>query len=182
MGITDHSSKKDGKTRVVGDNRRLNAQTIPERYPLPRLHDVFPKLSNKSVFSYIDLVREFHNIPIVSDDICKTAFTSPVGLFEYLRMPLGLKNAPSTFQRFLNEVLFDLDFVFCYLDDIFISSSDVSEHQINLKILFQRLHSYVLTINLNKSRFFCSSVNFLGHKISKMNGSQQKNESISCVV
>ncbi len=159
--------KKGGKNRVVGDYRKLNAQTVPDRYPLPRLHDAFSKLNNKSVFSYIDLVRAFHNVPIAPADVPKTALTSPVGLFEYLRMPLGLKNAPSTFQRFLNEVLFDLDFVFCYLDDILVFSPNDSEHHSNLKILFQRLHSFGLTINLDKSRFFCESVNFLGHRLSK---------------
>ncbi len=113
------------------------------------------------------MVRAFHNVSIAPDDVPKTTLTTPVGLFEYLRMPLGLKNAPSMFQRFLNEVLFGLDFVFCYLDKIFVFSLNDSKHHSNLKVFFQRLYSFGLTINLDKSRFFCESVKFLGHKLSK---------------
>lgn len=93
--------KENGKTRIADDYRKLNAQTVPDCYPLPRLHDVFSQLSNKSVFSYMDQVRAFHNVPVALDDVPKTDVTSPVGIFQYLRMPLGFKNAPSAFQRFL---------------------------------------------------------------------------------
>lgn len=157
---------KDNKMRIVGDYRRLNAKTKADRYPLPHLFDSTNNLNNKTVFSCVDLVRAFHNIPVFPKHVCKTAVISPIGLYEYLRMPFGLKNAPATFQRFMNSIVGDLPFIFCYLDDILVYSTNPEEHANHLQILFQRLEKYGLSLNINKSKFFVQEVDdFLGHKI-----------------
>lgn len=159
--------KKNNKLRIAGDYRKLNSKTTPDRYPLPNLQDSTQQLSGKSIFSSIDLVRAFHNIPVFPDDVPKTAVISPVGLYEYNRMPFGLRNAPSTFQRFMNAVLKDLSFIFCYIDDILVFSRDKEEHVTHLHTLFTRLRKFGLSVNLNKCQFFCEQLDFLGHTISE---------------
>ncbi|XP_075585803.1 uncharacterized protein LOC124494402 isoform X2 [Dermatophagoides farinae] len=100
-------------------------------------------------------------------DGSKTAITTPFGLYEYTRLPFGLRNAPSTFQRFIDIVLRDLDFVFAYQDDILVASKNENEHVTHLDILFNKLAEFGLTISMDKSSFFKNEVKFLGHKISK---------------
>ncbi|XP_049317746.1 uncharacterized protein K02A2.6-like [Bactrocera dorsalis] len=109
--------KADGTWRPCGDYRALNAQTIPDRYPLPFLQDFANVLAGNTIFSKIDLQKAFHQVPVHPDDVCKTAITTPFGLYEFTKMTFGLRNAAQTFQRIINEVFRGLDFVFTYLDD-----------------------------------------------------------------
>ena len=158
--------KKTGKkTRFAGDYRLLNGRTLPDRYPLPDLRDSTQCLTGKRFFSNLDLVRAFHNIPVHAKDRVKTAITSSVGFFEYIRMPLGLRNAPATFQRFVNAILADLPYVFIYIDDILVFSKTEEEHYQHLEEIFARLAKYGLSLNVTKSSFCLPEVNFLGHKI-----------------
>ncbi|GFS90355.1 hypothetical protein TNCV_4096101 [Trichonephila clavipes] len=125
-------NKKDGSVRPCGDYRRLNAQTIPDRYPIP----------------------PYFQIPIAEEDKEKTAIITPFGLFEFNVMSFGLRNAPSTFQRFINEVLFGLEFVFPYLDDILVASETEEEHKTHLKLVFDLLQKHGLRVNISKSTFW----------------------------
>ncbi|UYV85054.1 hypothetical protein LAZ67_X004411 [Cordylochernes scorpioides] len=111
-------SKKDESLRPCGDYRRLNAVTLPDRYPIPRLDDFHHILKDTRVYSKIDLCKAFYQIPIAEEDKPKTAIITPFGLFEFNVMSFGLRNATATFQRFMHEVLRNLDFAFVYLDDI----------------------------------------------------------------
>jgi hypothetical protein len=120
--------KKDGSWRPCGDYRRLNLATTHDRYPLPSILDLSNKLHGCKFFSCIDLVKGYHQIPMAAQDIAKTAIITPFGLFEYLFMPFGLRNAAQTFQRFMDSILKHLPFVFCYLDDIIIASHSLEEH------------------------------------------------------
>ena len=97
-------TKKSGGLRPCGDYRRLNEVTLPDRYTLPNIQDCTANLAGKRVFSKVDLVKGYHQVPMHPDDVPKTAIATPFGLYEYLRMPFGLKNATQTFQRLMDEV------------------------------------------------------------------------------
>jgi hypothetical protein len=107
--------KKDGSWRPCGDYPRLNLATTHDRYPLPSILDLSNKLHGCKFFSCIDLVKGYHQIPMAAQDVAKTAIITPFGLFEYLFMPFGLRDAAQTFQRFTDSLLKHLPFVFCYL-------------------------------------------------------------------
>lgn len=161
----DASGKQ--KWRIVVDYRKVNEKTIDDRYPLPNINDILDKLGRCQYFTTLDLASGFHQIEMHENSIEKTAFSVENGHYEYVRMPFGLKNAPATFQRVMDNVLKDLQNKICfvYMDDIIIFSTSLTEHIKNLKQVFLKLKEAGLKVQLDKSEFLCKTVEFLGHVV-----------------
>lgn len=162
---SDASGKQ--KWRLVVDFRKLNEKTINDKYPIPNISDVLDKLGKCQYFTTLDLASGFYQVEMDPEDIPKTAFNVEHGHFEFLRMPMGLKNSPSTFQRVMDNVLRGLQNEIClvYLDDIIIFSTSLQEHIINLGKVFQRLRESNFKIQLDKSEFLKRETAYLGHII-----------------
>ena len=158
--------KSNGDWRPCGDYRRLNDVTKPDCYPIPNMQDFANNLAGSYIFSKVDLVRGYHQIPVRAEDVCKTAVITPFGLFEYLRMPFGLKNAAQTFQRLMDRVCQELHFAFVYLDDILVASPNPEQHSLHLRELFKALDDHGLVVNLPKCEFGVPELDFLGHRVS----------------
>ena len=158
--------KTDGSWRPCGDYRRLNNITTDDRYPLPNMQDLSSKLAGCTVFSRLDLVKGYHQVPLAAADIPKTAIITPFGLYEYVFMPFGLKNAAQSFQRLMDRLLTDIPHAFVYLDDILIGTPDVASHLAALRQVFDVLDSNGLAINFGKCDFLQEEINFLGHRVS----------------
>jgi hypothetical protein len=161
--------KKDGSLRMCVDYRPLNAVTIKNKYPLPRIDVLFDQLDGAKVFSMIDLQSGYHQIKIRPSDIPKTAFSTRYGLYEFLVMSFGLTNAPVYFLYLMNSVFMnELDrFVVLFIDDILIYSKNEVEQVKYLRIVLQRLRDHKLYAKFSKCEFWLDSVKFLGHTISK---------------
>ena len=157
--------KKDGTWRPCGDYRRLNLVTKADLYPPPHMEDVTAKLAGMKVFSKIDLRKGYWQIPVAARDIKKTAVITPFGLFEFKRMPFGLKNAGQTFQRMMDSLLQGLPWCFVYLDDVLVASPTKAAHKRDLKEVMARLESQGLVINEEKCQFYQRQVEFLGHLV-----------------
>ena len=158
--------KPNGDWRPCGVYRALNNRTIPDRYPIPHIKDFTGALKGNSVFSKIDLVRAYHLIPMHEEDRAETAITTSFGLFEFSRMPFGLRNAAQTFQRLMDTLLRGLPFVFTYIYDLLIASPDEATHRRHLHEVFSRLAKYGVSINAAKCQFSVSCLTFLSHHIS----------------
>lgn len=155
------------KWRIVVDYRKLNEKTIGDKYPLPNISDILDKLGKCQYFTTLDLANGFHQIEINEIDIPKTAFNTESGHWEFLRMPFGLKNAPATFQRVMDNILRGIQHEKClvYMDDIIVYSTSLQEHLNSLKCVFQRLRNANLKIQPDKSEFLRKEVAYLGHII-----------------
>ena len=147
------------------DYRALNHQTKKDIYPLPRIDDLLDKLSRATCLSAIDLASGYHQVRLAPGDCEKTAFVTRYGLFAYTVLPLGLCNAPSTFQRLMNSVMhgFIDKFVLVYLDDILVYSNNEDEHEAHLRQVFDQLREHKLQAKLKNCEFGKMHVKYLGH-------------------
>ncbi|KAA0032356.1 ty3-gypsy retrotransposon protein [Cucumis melo var. makuwa] len=161
--------KKDGSMRLCIDYRELNKVTVKNRYPLPRIDDLFDQLQGATVFSKIDLRSGYHQLRIKDGDVPKTAFRSRYGHYEFIVMSFGLTNAPAVFMDLMNRVFREfLDtFVIVFIDDILIYSKTEAEHEEHLRIVLQTLRDNKLYAKFSKCEFWLKQVSFLGHVVSK---------------
>ncbi|GFX34249.1 hypothetical protein TNCV_3225991 [Trichonephila clavipes] len=174
--------KKDStEWRPVGDYRALNAQTIKDNYSVPNILDFTSNLHGTKIYSHIDLVKAYHQIQLTQMMYIKSAIITPFGLFESTRMQFGLCNAAATFQRFIDEVLRNLPFVFAFVDDILVASSSPEEHLQHLQILFTRLQQYGLSLKPSKCIFGVTSIKFLGFKVSE-SGIEPLSDRVDCIL
>jgi hypothetical protein len=161
--------KKDGSQRMCVDYRSLNDVTIKNKYPLPRIEDLFDQMRGARVFSKIDLRSGYHQMKIRPSDIPKAAFSTRYGLYEFTVMLFGLTNALAYFVNLMNKVFMEyLDrFVVVFIDDILIYSKNVSDHEEQLWMVLQKLQDNQLYAKFSKCEFWLDEVPFLGHIISK---------------
>ncbi|GJZ97819.1 putative reverse transcriptase domain-containing protein [Tanacetum coccineum] len=161
--------KKDGSFRMCIDYRELNKITIKNRYPLPRIDDLFNQLLGACYFSKIDLQSGYHQLRVHEDNIPKTAFRTRYGHFEFTVMPFGLTNAPAVFMDLMNRVCKPyLDkFVIDFIDDILIYSKTKEEHKVHLKMVLELLRKEKLYAMFSKCKFCLQEVHFLGHVVNQ---------------
>ena len=161
--------KRDGTTRLCVDYRKLNDVTIKNKYPLPKIEDLFDQMNGARIFSKIDLRTGYHQLKVRETDIPKTAFITRYGLYEYTVMSFGLTNAPAYFMNLMNKVFMDyLDkFVVVFIDDILIYSKNEKEHEEHLRIVLETLRKHQLYAKFSKCQFWLREVGFLGHVVSE---------------
>ena len=160
--------KKDGSLRLCIDYRKLNMKTIPDRQPIPRIQEILDSLHGQSWFTTLDMSKAYHQGYISEESRKYTAFSTPWCLYEWLRIPFGLCNAPPAFQRYINESLVGLRDIICiaYLDDILIYGKTFEEQVANVKAVLQRLKSRGIKLRASKCNFFQKEVKYLGRLIS----------------
>ena len=160
--------KKDKSFRTVIDFRHVNDVTVDDHYPLPILSDLLMSLGRgNKIFSSLDLLSGYWQVPLAPESQEVTAFSTPSGHFEWLRIPFGLKSVPITFQRMINTIFTGRigKTVFAYLDDIIIASKDHESHLENLKLVLQRLQEAGLKAKITKCEFLKAKIKFLGHVV-----------------
>jgi hypothetical protein len=157
--------KSDGSNRLCTDYHKLNDVTIKNKYPLPKIEDLFDQLKGSQVFSKIDLRTGYHQLKIRATDIPKTAFTTHYGLYEYTIMYFGLTNAPAYFMNLMNKVFMEfLDkFIVVFIDDILVYSKSEKEHATHLKLVLETLREHQLYAKFSNCEFWLKEVGFLGH-------------------
>lgn len=158
--------KKDGTDRMCVDYRELNSNTRAEHYPLPIIDEQIDQLSGASFFSSLDMAAGFHQILLHPDSIEKTAFVTPEGQYEYVTMPFGLRNAPSVYQRCINNALKHLEQKpLVYMDDVLCHSVDIEEGLRRLEEVLEALSQAGFSLKLQKCKFLKRKVNYLGYEI-----------------
>jgi Reverse transcriptase (RNA-dependent DNA polymerase)/RNase H-like domain found in reverse transcriptase len=158
--------KKGGGWRPCGDFRRLNLTKAADKYPFPNMQDLSARLAGCRFFTKPDLQKGYLQGPVQQEDVPKKAVITPFGLFDFVRMPFGLKNAGMTFQRLMDSILNGLLYIFVYLDDIFITSLCMESHRRHVAEVLDILSKNGLVINVGKCVFRQETVEFLGLSVS----------------
>ncbi len=161
--------KKDGTWRFCVDYRKLNAVTVKDSYPLPRIADTLSRLEGAIFFSSMDLQSGYHQVPVIDSDRPKTAFITADGLYQFRTLPFGLTNAPGTFQRAMDIILAGLRWTTCliYLDDVIIYSATFKQHLQRLRLVLSCLSQAGLKLKWSKCSFMEHALKVSGHLISK---------------
>ena len=155
--------KKDSFNRMCVDYRKLNLVTVADPAPMTTAEDLFVKLGECQYYSTIDLSKGYWQVPVTEEDIHKTAFVTPDGCYEFLRMPLGMKNFGATLVRGMRKLLQDMDNVECYIDDLIVYTKDWAAHLRVLDKLLEKLRQASVVIRPPKCVFGSKSLEFLGH-------------------
>ncbi|CAL9689220.1 unnamed protein product [Knipowitschia caucasica] len=175
--------KKNGDLRICTDFRWLNKRTFKDAHPLPHQADCLAALGGNCLFSTMDLTSDFYNMPLHEEDRKYSAFTTPMGLFEYNRLPQGLCNSPGSFMRMMTSIFGDQNYLslLCYLDDLLVFAPDEETALKRLEMVFSRLRVHNLKLLPKKCFFLRRSVKFLGHIVdeSGVSTDPSKVESIS---
>ena len=160
---------KDGTLRLCVDYRQLNKMTVKNKYPLPRIVDLFDLLKSASVFLKIELRSGYHQLRIKVMDVHKMTFRTRYGHYEFLIMPLGLTNAPTAFMDLMNHIFrpYVDQFVVVFIDDILVYSKDQENHDTHLRVVLETLKKKHLYAKLSKCEFWLREVSFLEHIVSK---------------
>ena len=161
--------KKDQSLRLCIDYRQLNKKIIPDKQPIPRIQELFDTLGGQEWFSTLDMAKAYHQGYVKEEFRKFTAFSTPWALYEWIRIPMGISNAPPVFQRYINRMLKNLRDVACtaYLDDILIYGRSFAEHAENVRLVLQRLRSQGIKLRADKCFLFRTEVRYLGRLISK---------------
>ena len=158
--------KGDGGKHLVIDYRALNKVTRKFTWPMPKVEDIFSKLNGATYFTTLDLCTGYHHIPLDKSSIPKTAFNSPFGKYEYIKVPFRLAQAPAYFQELMTGILKDFPFAIAYLDDIIIFSKTPQEHLSHICMVFEKLKTANLSMKKSKCSFFSKEIQYLGHILS----------------
>ena len=161
--------KKNGDYRLAINYKPVNNVTIFDSYPLPKIDDLISRLGAAKIFSSLDFSQFYHQIPLSMSDREKTAFCALGRLYQFNRVPFGLKNAVALCCRIMNQVLDNIPNVLVYLNDVLVFGESVESHNETLKLVLQRMYDYGLSLNLDKCKFKIDKVHFLGYKV--FNGS-----------
>lgn len=158
--------KPDKTLRLCTDYRKLNAITVPDPFPLPRIEDLIDRVGQAKYLTKIDMTRGYWQVSLDAESVPLSAFVTPFGHFAWRVMPFGLRNAPATFSRLVNKLLKNMDdYAAAYLDDILIFSNSWKEHLDHIRKVFQRIKDAGLTLNSGKCVFGVAEVDYLGHHI-----------------
>ena len=158
--------KGNGGKCLVIDYRALNKVTRKFTWPMPKVEDIFSKLNGATFFTTLDLCTGYHPIPLDKSSIPKTAFNSPFGKYEYIKVPFGLAQVPAYFQELMTGILKDFPFAIAYLDDIIIFSKTPQEYLSHICMVFEKLRTANLSMKKSKYKFFSKEIQYLGHILS----------------
>ncbi|CAM4640132.1 unnamed protein product [Lepidochelys olivacea] len=158
--------KKDGSVRFCVDYRKLNAITVSDAYPMPRPDELLDKLGGARYLTTMDLTKGYWQVPLDADARLKSAFITPLGLYEFLTLPFGLKGAPATFQRLVDQLLRGMEsFAVAYIDDICVFSQTWEDHVSQVRQVLDRLQGAGLTVKAEKCKVGMAEVSYLGHRV-----------------